>query len=76
MSGGVLVRVGLAASRLLVLVVVMVVVIGPNEGLLVLPEPSDPPTLLAGRLLGDDGGAVDVIVLHVRRLDLVDGVDG
>lgn len=78
MGGGILVRVGLAPALLvvLVLVIVMMVVIRPQEGLLILTEPGDSSVLLARGLLGDDGGAVDVVVLHMRGLDLVDGVDG
>lgn len=77
MGGGVLVKVGLAPA-LLVLMIVMMVVVGPQEGLLILTQPGDSPIrrLLARRLLGDDGRAVDVVVLHMRGLDLVDGVDG
>lgn len=79
-GSGVLVGMGLAPALLvgLVLVVVVVVVVGPQEGLLVLTQPRDPSVgrLVAGGLLGDYGGAVDVVVLHMRRLDLVDGVDG
>lgn len=79
-GGGVLVRVGLAPALLvvLVLVIVMMVVVCPQEGLLILTKPGDSSVcrLLARGLLGDDGGAVDVIVLHMRGLYLVNGVDG
>lgn len=77
MGGGVLVKVGLAPA-LLVLMIVMMVVVGPQEGLLILTQPGDSPIrrLLARGLLGDDGRTVDVVVLHMRGLDLVDGVDG
>lgn len=77
MGGGVLVKVGLAPA-LLVLMIVMMVVVGPQEGLLILTQPGDSPIrrLLARGLLGDNGRAVDVVVLHMRGLDLVDGVDG
>lgn len=79
-GGGVLVRVGLAPALLvvLVLVIVMMVVVCPQEGLLILAKPGDSSVhrLLARGLLGDDGGAVDVVVLHMRGLYLVDGVDG
>lgn len=79
-GGGVLVRVGLAPALLvgLVLVIVMMVVVCPKEGLVILTEPGDSSVrrLLARGLLRDNGGAVDVVVLHVRRLDLVNGVDG
>lgn len=78
-GGGVLVRMGLAPALLvvLVLVIVMMVVVRPQEGLLVLTKPGDSSVrrLLAGGLLGDDRGTVDVVVLHMRGLDLVDGVD-
>lgn len=80
MGGGVLVRVGLAPALLvvLVLVIVMVVVVCPQEGLLVLTKPGDSSVcrLLTRGLLGDDGRAVDVVVLHMRGLYLVNGVDG
>lgn len=79
-GGCVLVRVGLAPALLvvLVLVIVMMVVVSPQEGLLILTEPGDSSVciLLAWGLLGDDGGAVDVVVLHMRGLYLVNGVDG
>lgn len=80
MGGGVLVGVGLAPALLvvLVLVIVMMVVVCPEEGLLILTKPinSSVHRLLARGLLGDDGRAVDVVVLHMRGLYLVDGVDG
>lgn len=79
-GGGVLVGVGLAPALLvvLVLVIVMMVVVCPEEGLLILTKPGDSSVhrLLARGLLGDDGGTVDVIVLHMRGLYLVYGVDG
>lgn len=68
-GGGVLVRVGLTPPLLVVLVlmIVMMVMVRPQEGLLILTQPGDPPvgSLLAWGLLGDDGRAVDVIVLHM-----------
>lgn len=80
MGGCVLVRVGLAPALLVVLmlVIVMVVVVCPQEGLLVLTKPGDSSVrrLLTRGLLGDDGRAVDVVVLHMRGLYLVNGVDG
>lgn len=79
-GGGVLLRVGLAPALLvvLVLVIVMMVVVCSQEALLILTKPGDSSVyrLLAWRLLGDDCGAVDVVVLHMRGLYLVDGVDG
>lgn len=81
-GGAVLVGVGLGLAPallvVLVLVIMMMVVVCPQEGLLILTEPIDSPVhgLLAGGLLGHDGGAVDVVVLHMRGLYLVDGVDG
>lgn len=80
MGGGILVRVGLAPALLvvLVLVIVMMVVVCPQEGLLILTKPGDSSVhrLLARGLLRDDSGAVNVVVLHMRGLYLVDGVDG
>lgn len=77
---GVLVGVGLAPALLVVLVlmIVMMVVVCSQEGLLILTKPGDSSVhrLLAWGLLGDDGRAVDVVVLHMRGLYLVDGVDG
>lgn len=79
-GGGLLVGVGLAPALLvvLVLVIVMMVVVCPQEGLLILTKPGDSSvrSLLAWGLLRDNGGAVDVVILHMRRLYLVDGVDG
>lgn len=79
-GGGVLLRVGLAPALLvvLVLVIVMMVVVRSKERLLILTKPGDSSIcrLLARRLLGDYRWAVDVVVLHMRRLNLVDGVDG
>lgn len=68
----------LAPALVVVLVIVMVVVIGPHEPVLVGTGPVEPSVhrLLTWRLLRDDGGAVDVVVLHVRGLDLINGVDG
>lgn len=79
-GGRVLLRVGLAPALLvvLVLVIVVMVVVRPQESLLILTEPGDSSVcrLLTRRLLGDHRWAVDVVVLHVRGLYLVDGVDG
>lgn len=79
-GGGVLVWVWLAPALLvgLVLVIVMMVVVCPKEGLLILTQPGDSSVrrLLARGLLGDNGRAVDVVVLHMRRLYLVNGVNG
>lgn len=62
-------RVGLAPALLmmLMLVIVMVVVVCPQEGLLILAEPGDSSVhrLLARGLLGYDGGAVNIVILHV-----------
>lgn len=54
------------------------VVVCPQEGLLILTKPGDSSVhgLLARGLLGDNSRAVDVVVLHMRGLYLVDGVDG
>lgn len=80
MGGGVLVRVGLAPALLVVLLlmIMMMVVVRPQKGLLILTKPSDSAVhgLLARGLLGDDGRTVDVVVLHVRGLDLVNRIDG
>lgn len=79
-GGGVLVRMGLTPALLvvLVLVIVMMVVVCPQEGLLILTKPGDSTVygLLAQGLLGDNRRAVNVVVLHMRGLYLVDGVDG
>lgn len=68
-GGGVLVSVGLTPALLLglMLMIVVVVVVCSEEHLLILTQPGDPSVrrLLAQRLLGDNGRAVDVIVLHV-----------
>lgn len=68
-GSGVLLRVGLTPPllKVLMLVIVVVVVIGPQKALLALAQPGDSSAgrLLAGGLLGHDGGAVDVVVLHV-----------
>lgn len=78
-GGGVLLRMGFAPALLvvLVLVIVMMVVVCSQEGLLILTEPgnSSAYSLLAWRLLGDNCGTVDVVVLHVRGFYLVDRVD-
>lgn len=78
--GGVLVSVRLTPALLLgvVLMIVVMVVVCSEEHLLVLTQPGDPSVrrLLAQRLLSDNSRAVDVIVLHMRRLYLVYGVDG
>ena len=69
-GGGVLVKVGLTPAMLvrLMLVIVMVVVVCPEEGLLTLAEPSYSSVcrLLAGGLLRNNRWAVDVVILHVR----------
>lgn len=79
-GGGVLVLVRLAPALLvgLVLVIVMMVVVRPEEGLLIRTEPGDSSVgrLLTRRLLGDNSRAVDVVVLYVRRLYLVNGING
>lgn len=78
-GGGVLLRVGLAPALLVVLllVIVMMVVVCSQEGFLILSKPGDPSVygLLAWRLLGDDCGAVNVVILHMRGLYLVYRVD-
>lgn len=68
-GGGVLLRVGLAPAllKVLMLVIVMMVVICPQEGLLILTKPGDSSVhgLLARGLLGHDGGAVNIVILHM-----------
>lgn len=68
-SGGVLLRVGLAPALLVVLmlVIVMMVVVRSQEGLLILTKPGDSSVhrLLARGLLGYDGGAVNVVIFHM-----------
>lgn len=80
MGGGILVRVRLAPALLvgLMLMIMMVVVVCPKEGLLILAEPGDSTVcrLLAQWLLGDNSRAVDVVVFHVGRLYLINGVYG
>lgn len=62
-------RVGLAPALLVVLmlVIVMVVVVCSQEGLLILTKPGDSSVhrLLAQGLLGYDGGAVNIVILHM-----------
>lgn len=62
-------RVGLAPAllKVLMLVIVMMVVICPQEGLLILTKPGDSSVhgLLAWRLLGHDSRAVNIVILHM-----------
>lgn len=80
MGGGILLRLRFAPALLvvLVLVIVMMVVVCPKESLLILTKPGDSSvySLLARGLLGNDSWAINVVILHMRRLYLVDRVDG
>lgn len=80
MGGVVLVRVRLAPALLieLMLVIVMLIVICPKKSLLILTKPGDSSVcrFLTQRLLSHNSWTVNVVILHMQRLYLVDGING
>lgn len=65
---GVRVRLTSALLMELMLVIVMMIMIGPKEGLLILTKPGDSSVcrLMTQRLLSHNSWAVNVVILHMR----------